>query len=122
MFAVIWEYEVNAGAEAAFEALYGAEGAWVALFREYDGYVGTELLRREDGPLPERPPLERPPLQRRYLTIDRWVSAAAYEAFLTAAKPRYAQIDAQGDALTSAEHRIGRFQACVPQSCAPQSC
>ena len=99
---MIWEYEVNAGAEAAFEALYGTEGAWVALFREYDGYVGTELLRREDG---------------RYLTIDRWRSEAAYDAFLTAAKPRYAQIDALGDALTSAEQRIGRFQICVTESC-----
>ena len=94
MFVVIWQYEVRAGAEAAFEALYGADGAWVALFREFDGFIGTELLRGDDG---------------RYLTLDRWTSAAAYEAFLAAAKPRYAEIDAVGDAFTASEHRIGVY-------------
>lgn len=95
MFAVIWEYEVREGCEAAFEALYG-DGEWVALFREYDGYVGTELLRDADQP-------------RRFMTIDRWSSADAYATFLTAAKPHYEQIDARGDALTVAERRIGIY-------------
>jgi heme-degrading monooxygenase HmoA len=95
MFAVIWEYEVHAGREGDFTALYGGEGAWVALFREYAGYLGTELLRdSETG---------------RFITIDRWTSPASYDAFLAAAQPRYADIDALGDALTSAERRIGRF-------------
>lgn len=94
MFAVIWEYEVRVGADAAFEALYGANGAWVGLFRDYDGYLGTELLRGAD---------------RRYLSIDRWASAAAYEAFLVAAQPRYAAIDEQGDALTLSERRVGVY-------------
>ena len=96
MFAVIWEYVVREGCDAAFEALYGGDGEWVALFREHDGYVGTELLRDADQP-------------RRFVTIDRWSSADAYAAFVTAAKPRYEQIDARGDALTSAERRIGTY-------------
>jgi len=96
MFAVIWEYEVREGCVAAFEALYGGDGEWVALFREYDGYVGTELLRNADQP-------------RRFVTIDRWASTDAYAAFLTAAKPRYVQIDARGDALTVAERHIGAY-------------
>ena len=96
MFAVIWEYEVQAGREGDFTALYGGEGAWVALFREYAGYLGTELLRD--------------PGTGRFITIDRWASQATYDAFLAVAKPRYADIDALGDALTSAEHCIGRFQ------------
>jgi heme-degrading monooxygenase HmoA len=96
MFAVIWEYEVHAGREGDFAALYGDEGAWVALFREYAGYLGTELLR-DSG-------------TGRFITIDRWTSQAGYDAFLAAARPRYADIDALGDALTSAERCIGRFQ------------
>jgi len=95
MFAVIWEYEVRAGCEAAFEALYG-DGEWVALFRQHAGYIGTELLRDADQP-------------RRFVTIDRWSSAEAYAAFLTAAKPRYEQIDARGDALTLTERCIGTY-------------
>ncbi|GAB3347614.1 antibiotic biosynthesis monooxygenase family protein [Lysobacter tyrosinilyticus] len=96
MFVAIWEYEARAGCEAAFEALYGSDGEWVALFREYDGYVGTELLRDVGH-------------SNRFVTIDRWSSADAYAAFLTAAKPRYAQIDARGDALTLSERCLGRF-------------
>jgi heme-degrading monooxygenase HmoA len=97
MFAVIWEYEVHAGREGDFTALYGGEGAWVGLFREYAGYVGTELLCDASQP-------------RRFVTVDRWTSQAAYDAFLTAAKPRYADIDALGDALTANERCIGRFE------------
>ena len=97
MFAVIWEYEVHAGREAAFVALYGQEGAWVALFRKYPDYIGTELLHDAAQP-------------RRFATIDRWASQAAYDAFLATAKPQYTDIDALGDALTSAERCLGRFE------------
>lgn len=94
MFAVIWEYEVRSGAQAAFEALYGSDGDWVALFRQYPGYLGTELLREGES---------------RWLTIDRWTSSAAYEAFQAEAQPHYARIDEAGDALTVSERRIGSF-------------
>ena len=97
MHLAIWEYEVRAGAETAFEKLYGPEGGWAALFRQYPGYLGTELLKN--------------PATGRYLTIDRWRSAADYDAFLAVAATSYAELDAQGDALTQDEHRIGRYDA-----------
>lgn len=96
MFVVIWEYDVHAGSEAEFTALYGDGGAWVSLFRQYAGYVGTELLRDTAR-------------TGRYVTIDRWTSSSAYDVFLTAAESHYAQIDARGDALTAAERCLGRF-------------
>lgn len=95
MFAVIWEYTIRPGSAKAFEDLYGPNGEWVALFGQYPGYLGTELLRDEQSD--------------RYLTIDRWQDQAAYDAFLAAAEPRYAQIDALGDGLTLDERRIGRY-------------
>lgn len=94
MFVTVWEYEVRAGAETAFEALYGADGAWVALFREQPGYLRTELLRGGDG---------------RYLTLDRWRAAQDYTDFRAHLPPRYAELDAQGDALTLAERHLGAF-------------
>ena len=99
MFVVIWEYEVRAGCEAAFTALYGNDGEWVALFREYPGFLGTELLReaRDAGSA------------LRFATIDRWTSQDAYDAFLTAAQSRYAHIDGRGDALTLAERCLGTY-------------
>lgn len=95
MLLVIWQYEVRAGMEAAFEQLYGADGEWVALFREYEGFIATELLRGD-----------RPGV---YLSIDRWQSEPHYDAFLAIARERYAGIDARGDALTLDERRIGRY-------------
>ena len=95
MFVVIWEYTVRPGSESAFEALYGPQGAWVALFREHSGYLDTELMRNlETGA---------------YLTFDHWRSEADYDAFQQAAAPRYAEIDMLGDALTLGERRIGRY-------------
>ncbi len=44
-----------------------------------------------------------------YLTIDRWRSRAAYEAFVRAAGPAYAALDRRGDALTVRERRLGAF-------------
>ena len=95
MFAVIWQYELHPGADAAFEALYGAGGAWVGLFRQHAGYIDTELLRDE-----------RP---HHYLTIDRWTSAAEYARFLDAGSDRYARLDTLGDTLTLSERCIGRY-------------
>jgi heme-degrading monooxygenase HmoA len=97
MFVTVWEYEVQPGQEAAFEALYGQDGAWVALFREQPGYLGTELLRGER--------------LGHYLTLDRWRSAGDYTDFQRAQQPRYAQIDALGDALTSSERHVGSYLA-----------
>jgi heme-degrading monooxygenase HmoA len=98
MLVVIWEYDVRPGMEDAFESLYGAGGEWAALFREHEGFIGTELLRG-DRPC-------------RYLSIDRWESASHYDAFLTNARQRYAGIDAKGDALTLDERRVGRYASC----------
>ena len=53
MNVVVWEYEVRAGAEAAFEALYGADGAWVALFRDSCRLPGHRAAARRVEALPE---------------------------------------------------------------------
>ncbi len=97
MFVTVWEYEVRAGAESAFEALYGERGPWVALFRDHAGYLGTQLLHGER--------------QGHYLTLDRWCSAQDYTAMQLARDPRYAALDAQGDALTTSERHLGSFTA-----------
>lgn len=96
MIVIVWEYQVRPGSERAFEALHGPDGAWAGLFRGQPTYLGTELLR--DGSMP------------RYLTIDRWASQADYDDFLQSVRPRYAQIDALGDALTVSERLVGRYE------------
>jgi heme-degrading monooxygenase HmoA len=98
MFLVIWEFQVKAGREAEFEHIYGPDGDWAALFKREPGYLGTDLLidaRDSCG----------------YMTIDRWVSPAAYEAFKREWFAEYDALDAACDGLTDGETLIGRFRS-----------
>jgi heme-degrading monooxygenase HmoA len=96
VYEIFWEYEVRPEQIAAFERLYGADGEWARLFRGTEGYVETLLFRDTDRPT-------------RYLTVDRWLSRAAFNAFVETARPAYAALDRRGDALTVRERRIGAF-------------
>jgi heme-degrading monooxygenase HmoA len=94
MYIIIWEFQTKVGREAEFEQLYGPEGEWVQLFRQGEGYLGSELLRDTAQP-------------RRYLILDRWDSAAAYETFRSRWVDAYKALDAQGERLTAREAWVG---------------
>jgi heme-degrading monooxygenase HmoA len=66
VIALVFSYEVRDPAQ--FEAAYGPEGEWARFFAGARGYVGTELLRDVETP-------------GRYLVVDRWDFADAYNAF-----------------------------------------
>ena len=74
MIALVFSYEARNAAE--FEQVYGPEGEWAQFFRTGRGYVGTELLRDLETP-------------GRYVVIDRWESAEAYNAFVAKSKPKF---------------------------------
>ncbi|HET7745687.1 MAG TPA: antibiotic biosynthesis monooxygenase family protein [Vicinamibacteria bacterium] len=94
---LVWEFDVEPGREAEFVRAYRPEGDWAVLFRQADGFRGTELLRDEKDPT-------------RYVTIDRWESLAAWEDFRRRFKAEYEALDARCEALTSRESRIGTFE------------
>lgn len=85
-----------AGKEREFERAYGPQGDWALLFAKSQQYRGTELLR----------PLER----RIYLTIDRWTSAAAFEAFRRQWQAEYDALDRRCEAVTERETLVGQFE------------
>jgi heme-degrading monooxygenase HmoA len=93
----MWRFLVRPGSESAFEAAYGPDGDWVRLFRQAEGYLGTQLLRDLAN-------------ARRYITIDRWASREAWEAFRAARSAEWDAIDRRGEALTEQEEEIGRFE------------
>ena len=93
VYEIFWEYEVRPEQVAAFEGLYGADGEWVRLFRQADGYVETRLFRDTNRPT-------------RYLTVDRWRSRAAFDAFVEATGSAYAALDRRGGELTVRERRL----------------
>jgi len=97
-FVVVWEFWVRPGAEAEFEKAYGPDGAWVRLFSRDPAYGGTKLVRDVVE-------------SRRYLTVDSWASAAAYEEFRRLHAEEYRAIDEVCESLTEREAKIGEFEA-----------
>src|SRR5215472_7264916 len=75
MIALVFSYEVVRDA-AEFERVYGTDGEWAEFFKQGRGYIGTEFLRDVEAP-------------GRYLVIDRWESADAYNAFVAAHREEY---------------------------------
>jgi heme-degrading monooxygenase HmoA len=95
VIALVFSYEVRETAE--FERVYGADGEWAEFFRQGRGYIGTELLRDVEAP-------------GRYLVIDRWESADAYNAFVAERREEYMQrVDATRFHHDS-ELRFGTFE------------
>ncbi|HTV57744.1 MAG TPA: hypothetical protein VMJ93_02640 [Verrucomicrobiae bacterium] len=93
----IWEFVARRGKTAEFERWYAPDGAWAQLFHRAPGYEGTSLLR--DTALP-----------RRYVTIDRWVSAAAQRDMRAKFAREYEALDAACSELTESERAIGVFE------------
>ena len=95
-YVTVWEFCVHADRRAEFEGRYGPEGAWAALFRHADGYLGTWLLHDRHDVL-------------RYLTIDRWTTADAYRSFHARFAEQYASLDRECEGLTAHETALGEY-------------
>ena len=97
MYIITWEYHINPDHRAKFEETYAPDGLWAVLFKKGAGYLGTELIQSIEFP-------------DQYVTIDRWTSSEAYDAFLSQWKAEYDRLDAQCDDLTTLERRLGTYQ------------
>ena len=97
MFLRVWQYDVVAGCEADFERIYGSDGEWARLFANSDGFVGTELLTRLGEP-------------RGYLTVDRFLSASAWDRFLAENRHQYDALDRQAAGLTRTEQELAAVE------------
>ncbi len=95
-YTIIWEFRVPGDRAAEFEAAYGPGGAWALLFGRADGFLGVELLRSAE-------------VAGRYLTLDRWESQAAFEAFRARFAAEYEALDYRLEGLAAAETRVGAF-------------
>jgi heme-degrading monooxygenase HmoA len=96
VYVIVWTFRPKPGRELEFERAYGPSGGWATLFRRAPGYLGTELLRAADS-------------SGQYLTVDRWQSRAAYEAFRVALPAEYEALDRACEALTVSEERVGDY-------------
>jgi heme-degrading monooxygenase HmoA len=95
MIALVFRYDVRD--PEAFEEVYGPNGEWARFFRQGQGFIGTELLRdvEEDD---------------RYVVIDRWESADAYNAFLGDHQEEYLTRSDDSRLYYMQELRLGTFE------------
>ena len=96
-YMIAWEFRAKSWSEGSFEEAYGPHGIWAMFFKQSEGFVATELNRNLNDP-------------GRYLTLDLWVSKAAYDQFRGDHAAEYQAIDAQCEALTEHEVELGRFE------------
>ena len=100
-YVYLWEFIVEPDHREEFEREYGPRGAWVALFGQAPGYLGTLLLRDAAD-------------AGRFVTVDRWQSAEAYRAFRAGFARQYAELDARCGNLTVTETALGSFDEVIP--------
>jgi len=92
----VWKFRPPADRENEFSLAYGADGVWAALFGKARGYLGTSLYRpAEPGGW--------------WLTVDRWNSAAAFEAFGHDNPLEYRALDAELEGVAGEEEFVGAF-------------
>jgi heme-degrading monooxygenase HmoA len=100
VIALIFSYEVRD--PAGFERVYGPDGEWAEFFRRGRGYIGTELLRDVET-------------AGRYLVIDRWESAEAYNAFVAEHRDGYMRRVDETRFHFDQELRLGTFENVWPE-------
>jgi heme-degrading monooxygenase HmoA len=96
VLALVFSYETH-GAEE-FERAFGQDGEWAEFFRPARDYIGTELLRDVETP-------------SRYLVIDRWESADAYNTFVAEHREEYMRRVDETRFLYDSELRFGTFES-----------
>lgn len=95
MIAIVFRYDVRE--PEAFEEVYGPNGEWARFFRQGLGFIGTELLRDVEE-------------FDRYVVIDRWESAEAYNAFVTENQDEYLRRSDDSRLYYLQELRLGTFE------------
>jgi heme-degrading monooxygenase HmoA len=95
VIALVFSYEVSDTAE--FERVYGPDGDWASFFGGARGYIGTELLRDVESP-------------GRYIVVDRWETADAYNAFANEHREEYMRRVDDTRFLYDQELRFGTFE------------
>jgi hypothetical protein len=93
----VWKFRPAEGREGEFAEAYAGDGVWALLFGKASGFVGTSLLR----------PTERGGW---WLTFDRWVSVADFQAFQRDFGEEYRALDAELEGVAGDEEFVGTFE------------
>jgi len=92
-----WKFRPPPGREEEFANIYGADGAWAALFGKANGYLGTALY------VPDK-------AGGWWLTMDRWSSINDFDSFMRDFGAEYRALDAELEGLAGDEEFVGAFE------------
>ena len=92
----ICEFRAKPGLEEEFERIYGPEGDWVQLFKKSRSFLRTELNCDIET-------------KGRYVTVDYFVSQAAFDAFLREFREEYDVLDRRCERVRAFEQPVGSF-------------
>ncbi|HEY7292978.1 MAG TPA: antibiotic biosynthesis monooxygenase [Vicinamibacterales bacterium] len=107
MIAIVWQFEVKAGQEEAFEEFYGVDGDWTTVNRHSRSYLGSSFLRDQNRP-------------SRYLVVEYWSEMVVYEQHKQFRREDREALDARRDELISSTEPLGVFTALdVPDRAGP---
>ena len=107
MIALVWQFDVKAGQNDAFESLYGADGAWTALSRRSRSFLGSSFLRDLA-------------MSNRYLLVEYWSEMVVYEKHHADFQDETDDLERQRDRLVEQTIPLGLFNALdVPERAGP---
>jgi hypothetical protein len=98
VIAVVWQFDVRAGAGPEFEKLYGSDGTWTELSRRSRSFLGSSFLRDIGS-------------DTRYLLVEYWGEMMVYEKHLADFRRQVDALEAQRTALVERMETVGVFTA-----------
>jgi quinol monooxygenase YgiN len=98
MIAIVWQFDVKAGKEHAFEEFFGVEGDWTAVNRHSRSYLGSSFLRDQTN-------------GSRYLLIEYWSEMLVYEQHKSYRRDAIETLEARRDEIVAAIEPMGVFTA-----------
>ena len=98
MIAIVWQFDVKAGSESAFEEFYGAAGEWTAVNRHSRSYLGTSFMRDQAR-------------TSRYLLIEYWSEMLVYEQHKSRRTNVMARLNKRRGELVESIEPLGVFTA-----------
>jgi hypothetical protein len=98
MLAIMWQFDVKAGSEDAFEQFYGASGEWTTLNRHSRSYLGSSFLRDQNR-------------ASRYILIEYWSEMLVYEEHRGYRSDAFAVLEERRTALVESVEPLGIFSA-----------
>ena len=98
MIALVWQFDVKAGKNEAFEAFYGADGAWTALGRRSRSFLGASFLRDLA-------------MGQRYLVVEYLERDGGVQKHHADFQDETERLEKQRDALVEQTQPLGLFNA-----------